>query len=67
MGFCPEQIGYLQYCARLGLGVADLGQIAVVGNVEPEAIRRPFAPHPAYERQLAWHLDGVERYLRRET
>jgi uncharacterized protein (DUF362 family) len=67
MGFDPERVGYLQYCARLGLGVADLGQVAVVGDAALDDARRPFAPHSAYERQLAWHLDGVERYLKRET
>ena len=67
MGFYPEQVGYLQYCARLGLGVADLAEIQVVGNAALDDARRRFAPHPAYERQLAWHMDGVGRYLKRET
>ena len=67
MGFNPQQIGYLQYCARLGLGVGDLGRIEVLGDVPLDDIRRSFTPHPAYERQLEWHMDGVERYLRRET
>jgi hypothetical protein len=38
-----------------------------VGDAALDDARRPFAPHSAYERQLAWHLDGVERYLKRET
>jgi len=63
MGFDPEQIGYLQYCRRLGLGAGDVEEIEVVGNVAPEDVRRSFAPHPTYQRQLVWHLDGVERYL----
>jgi uncharacterized protein (DUF362 family) len=63
MGFDPERVGYLHYCRRLGLGVGEIGQIEVVGNVSPEDVRRSFAPSPTHERQLAWHLDGVERYL----
>jgi uncharacterized protein (DUF362 family) len=65
MGFDPEQIGYLQYCRRLGLGVGEVERIEVVGsgNVAPEGVRRAFAPHPQYQRQLAWRLDGVEQYL----
>ncbi len=67
MGFDPDEVGYLHYCRRLGLGVGDPEAIEIVGNVAPEDARRPFMPHPTYRRQLAWHLDGVERYLERET
>ncbi len=63
MGFDPERVGYLQYCRRLGLGVGEMGQVEVVGNVAPEGVRRSFVPSPTHQRQLAWHLDGVERYL----
>jgi uncharacterized protein (DUF362 family) len=65
MGFEPEQVGYLQYCGQMGLGVSDLDQIDVVGNVAPEEVRRSFKPHPTYQRQLWWHLEGAERYLAR--
>jgi uncharacterized protein (DUF362 family) len=64
MGFDPEQVGYLRYCRTLGLGVGDLAQIDIVGNASPASVRRAFVPHPSHQRQLAWHLDGVERYLR---
>ena len=64
MGFDPEQVGYLQYCRRMGLGMGDVGQIEVVGNVASKDVRRSFAPSPTHERQLAWRLDGVGRYLR---
>ena len=64
MGFDPEQIGYLQYCRWLGLGVGEVERIDVVGNVAPGKIQRSFAPSPTHQRQLAWHLDGVERYLK---
>jgi uncharacterized protein (DUF362 family) len=64
MGFDPERVGYLQYCRRLGLGAGELGQIATVGNVAPDEIRRSFTPHSTYRRQLKWRLDGVGQYLR---
>jgi len=67
MGFDPEQIGYLQHCRRLGLGAGEgrrgREEIEIVGNIAPEEARRSFVPHPAHQRQLAWRLDGVERYL----
>lgn len=63
MGVDPEQVGYLQYCRRLGLGVGGVDQVEAVGNIPPEAARRPFEPHPTFQHQLAWHLDGAERYL----
>ena len=67
MGFDPEQVGYLQYCRRLGLGVGAVEEIEVVGNVTPGDVRRSFVPHPAYQRQLGWHLERVERYLKLEA
>lgn len=63
MGFDPERVGYLQYCRMLELGVSEVEGIEVVGNVAPEKVRRSFTPHPTYQRQLAWRLDGAERYL----
>jgi uncharacterized protein (DUF362 family) len=63
MGFEPGQVGYLQYCAQMGLGVGALDQIDVVGNIAPEQARRSFKPHPTYQRQLQWRLKGSERYL----
>jgi uncharacterized protein (DUF362 family) len=63
MGFDAERIGYLQYCHRLELGVGRVKEVDVVGNVEPEEVWCSFAPHPIYQRQLAWHLNGVEQYL----
>ena len=65
MGFDPQQIGYLHYCRLLGLGVADLERIDVVteGVTGLAEVRRQFAPHSRHARQLAWRLDGAERYL----
>jgi uncharacterized protein (DUF362 family) len=67
MGFDPEQIGYLRHCRVLGLGMGDLAQIGVAGNASPEDVRRAFVPHPAYESQLKWQIEDVERYLRRDA
>ncbi len=65
MGFDPKRVGYLRYCGLMGLGVAALDQIDVVGNAAPEAVRQSFKPHATYQRQLQWHLGGAERYLAR--
>ncbi len=62
MGFDPGDVGYLCYCRRQGLGVGELERIESVGNVAPGSLRA-FRPHPTHRRQLAWHMDGVERYL----
>ena len=63
MGFDPGKIGYLQYCRRLELGVGVVERIKVVGNIASEDAGCVFAPHPNYQRQLAWRMDGVEQYL----
>lgn len=65
MGFDPNEIGYLHYCQRLGLGVAGFDGIATVGNVEPDAVRRQFIPHPGYRRQLKWRSEAADRLLRK--
>jgi uncharacterized protein (DUF362 family) len=67
MGFNPGQVGYLHYCRQLELGVGGLGEIEATGNVGPDEVRRSFVPHPGHQRMLAWHLDGMERYLRRDA
>jgi uncharacterized protein (DUF362 family) len=67
MGFDPGAVGYLHYCHLLGLGVGDLQRIEVAGRVAPDVVRRSFTPHFAYQRQLAWHLEGAEEYLRHEA
>jgi uncharacterized protein (DUF362 family) len=62
MGYDPEEIGYLYYCTQLGMGVADREQINVVGNVSPEEVQRPFAPHPSYRWQRRWRMrDALAR------
>jgi len=53
MGFSPEEIGYLQHAARLGLGEARLDRIEVVGGTLEE-VRRRYRPHRTYRKQLRW-------------
>ncbi len=66
MGFDPEQIGYLHYCRLLGLGVTNLEDIELVGNVMPEEVRRNFQPSPSAGRQARWHLRGANKLLERQ-
>jgi uncharacterized protein (DUF362 family) len=65
MGFDPNEIGYLHYCQRLGLGVADFDDIRTVGNVEPAAVQQQFIPHPGYRRQLKWRSEAASSMLRK--
>jgi len=62
MGFDVDDIGYLHYCKKKGLGVGDLQRIEVVGSSIAEC-RRPFRPPPTLREQRQWHIRDVERYL----
>jgi uncharacterized protein (DUF362 family) len=62
MGQDLEKLGWLQYCQRGGLGVADLARITILGNSIAEC-RKPFRRHPDYDREIQWEIKGVERYL----
>ena len=64
MGFALNEVGYLSYCAQLGLGCADLERIKVLGNVSPETVARPFAPHPRHHLQRRWQHPDAARLLR---
>jgi uncharacterized protein (DUF362 family) len=63
MGISLNEVGYLSYCAQLGLGCADLPSFNVVGNVAPEMVARPFAPHPDHHRQRRWQTPDALRRL----
>jgi uncharacterized protein (DUF362 family) len=63
MGFDPDEIGYLHYCKRIGLGVGDLDQIQIVGNTTMAECARQFRPHDTVRRQRRWHLAQAEQYL----
>ncbi len=63
MGVNPAEVGYLSYCGQLGYGTHELGSIDVVGNADPQTVRRIFRPHPGYAAQRMWHLLRAEGYL----
>ncbi|HBY93882.1 MAG TPA: hypothetical protein DEP84_07895, partial [Chloroflexi bacterium] len=65
MGFGLNEVGYLHYCATLGLGCADLARVEVVGNIAQEAVARAFKPHPRHEEQRRWQRAGALEFLRR--
>ncbi|RME36682.1 MAG: DUF362 domain-containing protein, partial [Thermoflexia bacterium] len=60
MGVDPAEVGYLHYCGLLGLGEADPTRVRAVGDVPPEAVRRPFRLHPTADQQRRWRVPGAE-------
>jgi uncharacterized protein (DUF362 family) len=62
MGFGVDEVGYLYYCKLKGLGVGDLGQIAILGNTVVDC-RRAFRPPPDVDAQRKWKIANVERFL----
>jgi uncharacterized protein (DUF362 family) len=63
MGFDVDEIGYLHYCRMMGVGVADLANIQIVGNTSLSDCTRSVRPHETYRRQRRWHLPQADRYL----
>jgi uncharacterized protein (DUF362 family) len=63
MGFDAEDVGYLHYCKRLGVGTGDLDQIEIVGNATLTECARHFRPHPSIRRQRRWRSRRAERLL----
>ncbi len=63
MGFSIDNVGYLNYCRQMGLGVGDLSQIEIVGNASVVDCTRLFQPHTTYHRQLGWKMRQSEKYL----
>jgi uncharacterized protein (DUF362 family) len=60
MGHDPARVGYLHYCHRAGLGVADLAAIEVVGP--PLAgLQRLCRPSSTHLDQIGWAEAAVER------
>lgn len=64
MGFSIEEVGYLYYCHQAGLGAGKLEEMDIVGNAEPEAVRRAFRPPPTYRQQKRWQMPDADRWLR---
>jgi uncharacterized protein (DUF362 family) len=63
MGFDVDEVGYLHYCRKMGLGAGDLDRIELVGNAPLASCVRPFRPHHAIQRQRQWRSPRVEAYL----
>ena len=67
MGFDPRQIGYLRYAEAAGLGVADLGAIAIAGDPIASVARR-CVPHSNHAIQRHWErLADLPGATRRES
>jgi uncharacterized protein (DUF362 family) len=72
MGFDPQSIGYLYFCAQDGLGEGNMDNIRIIGT-PLEACRHSFRPHQSYQAQLGWKKEGLavfeklKRYLNRDN
>ena len=53
MGINPEWVGYLEFCARAGLGQSDLSKIEIRG-VRLANFSRKYKMHDDLERELRW-------------
>jgi uncharacterized protein (DUF362 family) len=53
MGIDFSKIGYLNYCAQMGLGTADLGKIEIVGENLKAHIKQ-YKLHENFDKQLEW-------------
>lgn len=53
MGINADWLGYLRYCAQVGIGQYDLGKIDLRGE-KLEAVRRTYRMHQDIERELQW-------------
>lgn len=51
MGFRPEEIGYIYYCAQEGIGSLDLEKIL---GIMPEKVKIKYRPHRDYKYQKDW-------------
>ncbi len=60
MGYPPQEVGYLYYCWRAGLGEGDLSRVRVEGNLAPDALCRTFRPHRLIANQRRWQDPRVD-------
>jgi len=63
MGFNPWDIGLFQYATEIGLGVADLERIQVIGTHSLEEVAIPFEPHQWIDQQYQWKEPKARDYL----
>jgi uncharacterized protein (DUF362 family) len=62
MGFDINDVGYLWYCQKLGLGVSEMSQMNIVGD-NPKYCYRKFQPHSTFEQQKLWRDERVSKLL----
>ena len=62
MGFDINDVGYLWYCQKLGLGVSEMNQMNIVGD-NPKDCYRKFLPHSTFEEQRHWRDERVSKLL----
>jgi uncharacterized protein (DUF362 family) len=53
MGIDFSKIGYLNHCAQMGLGIADLSKIEIVGETLKDHIKQ-YKLHENFDKQLEW-------------
>jgi uncharacterized protein (DUF362 family) len=58
MGVDFAFVGYLNYCAQTGMGVADLNKIEIIGESIKDHIR-PYKLSTSIEKQLIWMKPAV--------
>jgi uncharacterized protein (DUF362 family) len=59
MSIDPEWLGYVKYCASLGLGQWDQGKIDVIG-AKVDDVKKPYRMHPDIDRELQWQGPMIE-------
>jgi uncharacterized protein (DUF362 family) len=62
MGFDVNDVGYLWYCQKKGLGVSDINEMNIVGD-SPRDCFRKFRPHSTFEEQKQWRDERVSKLL----
>ncbi len=59
----PQQIGYLVYGHRGGLGEGDPACVELRGNATWREAARRFRPHPTYADQVCWHTPAADQMI----
>ncbi|MEM7032784.1 MAG: DUF362 domain-containing protein [Chloroflexota bacterium] len=62
MGFDPLKIGLSVYGNQLGMGIADLEKVNILGTTV-ESVRQSFKPHETTELQLQWQHDQATELM----
>jgi uncharacterized protein (DUF362 family) len=62
MGFDINDIGYLWYLQKMGLGVSAINEMNIIGD-NPRDCYRQFRPHSTFEEQRNWRDERVSKLL----